>query len=72
MTFDSVNTLEKYLLVGVALRLSLVEENPGGVELVGSVDLLVLILVNGLVLTDLAAVGLGLRRLHTTWRLINM
>ena len=72
MTFDSVNTLEKYLLVGVALRLSLVEEDPGGVELVGSVDLLVLILVNGLVLTDLAAVGLGLRRLHTTWRLINM
>ena len=67
MTFDSVNTLEKYLLVGVALRLSLVEEDPGGVELVGSVDLLVLILVNGLVLTDLAAVGLGLRRLHTTW-----
>ena len=65
MTFDSVNTLEKYLLVGVALRLSLVEEDPGGVELVGSVDLLVLILVNGLVLTDLAAVGLGFRRLDS-------
>ena len=63
---DSVNALEKYLHVGVALRLSLVEEHPGRVELVGPVDLLVLLLVNGLVLTDLAAVGLGFRRLEWT------
>ena len=65
-TFDSVNALEKYLHVGVALCLSLVEEHPGRVELVGSVDLLVLLLVNGLVLTDTAAVGLGFRCLDTT------
>ena len=65
-TLDSVNTLEKYLHVGVALRLALVEEHPGRVELVGSVDLLVLLLVNGLVLADLAAVGLGFRRLDRT------
>ena len=58
-SFDSVNTLDEYFHVRVALCFSLVEECPGWVQVVGSVDLFVFILINGLILTDLARVRLG-------------
>ena len=66
LTFYCVDALEKNLHVGVTLRLALVEEHPGGVQLVSPVDLLVLLLVYGLVLADLATVGLGFGCLNTT------